>query len=327
MKLRLLKIGFGILFIGTLLVFLYRQGYLNFGGTAQAVGDLTIDWGVPTGDPIFVVTNMFPGDEEVRQVEITNNASMSRPIGIRGTKTNGAGELGDSLEIVISAHGTDLYGGNSSTGPKTLTQFFTDSISSDGIGLLTLASGETTTLTFKVTFVDSTTNDVQSSEVVFDITIGVSVQVPGECAEISFDGLPIFGTERGDSIRGTNGNDLIFALEGGDSVKGDNGHDCLVGGPGGDSLEGGNGQDVVVGGEDNDSLRGDNGQDLLLGEGGSDSLRGGHGNDVLVGGEGSDSLRGEQGSDDLDGGAGEDAADGGQGRDRCVAESRRNCEL
>ena len=293
--------------------------------TAFAVGDLTIDWGVPEGQPIFVVNNFAPGATESRTVQVTNGATSSRPLGVRGVKTAGNG-LSDALQIVILNGATPLYGAGSPTGPKTLTNFFADSSDSDGIPLLTLTPGATANLTFSVTFAPATGNSVQGESVTLNITLGLSIPTPAACDAITFSGPPIFGTQGGDNIRGTSGNDLIFGLEGGDSIRGGNGSDCIVGGAGGDNLRGENGNDVLAGEAGGDNLDGENGDDQLSGGEGSDSLRGGNGVDILDGDGGSDTLRGDSGNDTLRGGPGNDGANGGSGFDTCQAEGKQNCE-
>jgi Ca2+-binding RTX toxin-like protein len=248
-------------------------------------------------------------------------------VGVRGAKTNEAGALGDALQIIISHGATPLYGNGSLTGAKTLTQFFADSTSAIGVPLLDLAPGVSATLTFTVLFAPEAGNVFQASNVVFDITLGVSVAVPEECQEIAFDGLPIFGTLRGERLRGTSGNDLIFALEGGDSVRGGGGDDCILGGDGGDSLQGEGGNDVLVGGAGGDSVQGGAGDDVLMGGEGGDGLKGDGGDDELFGEGGSDGLQGGAGNDVLVGGSGSDAARGQAGSDACEAEVERTCEV
>ncbi|OGY26727.1 MAG: hypothetical protein A2Z11_00300 [Candidatus Woykebacteria bacterium RBG_16_43_9] len=312
----------------------------------RAVGDLTINWGVPTtGDPIFVVSNLLPGDTESRTVSVTNGGGVVRPVGVRGVKTSGPGSLETVLDFVISENGTDLYGGASTTGPKTLEQFFTESAGINGIFLSNLNPGASTTYSFKVTFDQNAGNEFQGKEVIFDLIIGITVEVPLECAGINFSGPPIYGTSREDRLVGTSGNDLIFGFEGGDSINGNNGDDCIVGGDGGDGLRGNNGNDVILGGNGSDSLKGNNGNDHLIGGEGSDSLdggnqddileggagsdglQGGNGNDTLFGGSGSDGLKGGNGDDYLDGGDGNDGLKGGNGTDTCLnGESVSSCE-
>ncbi|MEX0622168.1 MAG: hypothetical protein WD187_04255 [Candidatus Woykebacteria bacterium] len=328
-------------------VAVWANGGLSFSlnNTAYAVGDLSIDWGVPSGDPIFVISDFKPGDMESRPVLVTNGGAGIRPVGVRGEKTSEIGELATVLDFIISENGTDLYGGTSATGPKSLQDFFDETVGMNSIFLSDLGPSDSTAYTFKATFDEAAGNEFQENEVVFDIIIGISVEVPEECGDIEFDGDPIFGTSSGDSINGTNGNDLIFGLEGGDSINGRGGDDCIVGGDegdglrgnsgndvilggaGGDSLRGNDGNDKLFGGSEGDSLRGGNGEDLLDGGTGSDSLRGGNDNDVLFGREGADSLRGGNGDDYLDGGPGQDGLRGGAGFDTCIdGESVKGCE-
>lgn len=325
MKQELFRICAVVVGLVLVTIFVVRSGFWQ-SGTAYAVGDLLIDWGAPAGDPIFVVVGMMPGQIEERDVEITNNAPMSRPIGVRGSKTVELGSIGDVLDVVISRNGTVLYGEGSGTGPRTLSEFFADSTSMDGIPLLTLASSEHVILTFVVTFREDAGNDFQDASVTFDITLGIAISIPAGCRDIEFDTDPIFGTAGGDRLVGTHGNDLIFGLEGGDSMRGGNGDDCLVGNEAGDSLKGENGKDVLVGGEHGDSLRGGNGIDQLFGGEGSDSLHGENGNDSLAGEGGNDLLKGGRGDDELFGGEGQDSADGEQGRDTCEVEVEQRCE-
>ncbi|MEK7580935.1 MAG: calcium-binding protein [Patescibacteria group bacterium] len=314
--------------------------------TVLAIGDLAVDWGVPEGNPIFTITNMAPGQTETRTVSVTNTGSGIRPVGIRGVKTSEAGNISTVLNITISLGATDLYGGTSPTGPKTLANFFTESAGINGIFLSNINSGQTVNYIVKVNFQNSAGNEFQNSQVIFDLIIGISIDLPQECEAMQFSGSPIFGTSQGDSLKGTPNNDLIIGFEGGDSIDGKGGDDCILGGIGGDSLKGGEGNDFVFGNEDHDSLKGGSGVDLLVGgaghdsiygEGGSDklvgedgddSLHGGGGDDELQGGDGKDSLKGGGQNDTLIGGAGSfDSANGEGGTDVCVAESEKNCEL
>lgn len=301
-----------ILFAVTAGLFVTFKDELGFLGqkTAFAVGDLTVDWFVPEGDPIFTVTNIAPGQTESRTVTVTNGSTTARPVGVRGVPTDDLDNMSSVMHIVISKSGTDLYGGTSSAGPKTLGQFFTESAGPDGIPLFMQPPGNTSSYTFIVTFDSSAGNSFQNNNLVFDLKIGIAIAVPTECSAITLSGDPIFGTVKSDKIIGTSGNDLIFAFEGGDKVEGRGGDDCIVGGKGGDSLNGEGGNDVVMGNEDSDVLYGGAGQDKLFGNTGSDSLKGGNGNDLLLGNEGSDVANGE-----------------GGGADSCDAESEHNCEL
>lgn len=324
MRRRWLSGGAWLLVLAVLSAAAWRGGLWR-AGTAFAVGDLTIDWGVPTGDPIFTVLDMMPGHVEERTVAVTNNASSARPVGVRGAEQAETSGLSDALEITILEGGAELYGGAGD--PRSLSDFFSDSAGENGIPLLQMDPGETATLAFRVALPAAADNEWQGGSVTLDITLGVIVAVPAECAGIAFDGVPIFGSERSELLRGTGGNDLIFGLEGSDVIRGRGGDDCLVGGAGSDALYGQGGDDVLLGEGGGDGLYGGNGEDVLYGGDGSDELRGGNGDDAAFGGEGGDGLSGGSGDDELFGEGGDDGANGGRGVDRCEAEGRRNCEL
>ncbi|MDJ0701719.1 MAG: right-handed parallel beta-helix repeat-containing protein [Leptolyngbyaceae cyanobacterium MO_188.B28] len=89
----------------------------------------------------------------------------------------------------------------------------------------------------------------------------------------------IVGTNQGETLKGTKGNDMI-------------------------KPQGGN--DKVFGGRGNDTIYWSYGNDKLYGEGGNDTLQGGSGEDSLFGGMGNDTLRGGKHDDILNGGAGRD---------------------
>jgi len=295
----------------------------------RAIGDLTVDFGVLEGDPIFVINNMLPGDSESRDALVTNNGSEPRDVKVKAVVQSETGNISTVLSIVISEGAVELYGGSSATGPKHLSDFFTES-AADGISLSTINGGDSTTYTFKVTFDAEAGNEFQGEGVVFDLIIGIGGsdgEIPAECSHIDFDSEPIYGTSTGDHLVGTPGNDLIFGLEGDDSIKGRGGDDCLVGGIGDDALKGEDGDDVLIGEDGDDSLHGGKGNDTLIGGPGADSLKGNDGNDVLSGGPGDDSLKGYDGDDDLDGGEGSNALKGGPGYDTCInGVSIKTCE-
>ena len=350
MKKKLVKfrrIGFLVLALVVIVavVMIYQNAHPS---TVKAVGDLNVDWGVgvPEEGPIFVVNNILPGDGESRTVSVKNDGGVVRPVGVRGVKTSETGSLATVLDLVISEGGTPLYGGTSPTGPKTLEEFFTESAGINGIFLSNLNPSASTNYTFKVTFDPAAGNPFQGKEIIFDLVIGITVEVPAECSGIDFSGPPIYGTSGTDHLVGTPGNDLIFGFEGSDSINGNNGDDCLVGGDQSDSLKGNNGDDVLLGQGGTDSLKGNNGNDNLYGgegtdglEGGEgsdyldggtegDSLKGGAGNDTLFGREGDDSLKGGEGDDNLDGGPGVDSLKGEDGTDTCLnGESTKTCEV
>lgn len=289
--------------------------------TAFAVGDLTIDWGVPSGDPIFVISNFLPGDMEEEEVDVTNNASSPRPIGVRGIQTSESQNFSEGLMIEIFDGITSIYG------PKTLTQFFSESSGPTGIPLSTLAPSAGTTYKFKVTFESSSGNKYQGAEIVFDIKIGISIDLPAECDLITFAGDPIFGTSGNDNINGNSSNNLIITFEGNDNVLSGGGKDCIVLGEGNDSADGGTGNDVIDAGGGDDRVSASSDQDVVYGGAGNDNLTGGSSNDKVFGQGGNDNIEGGSGNDLLIGGDGVDFAKGGTGTDTCDAETETTCEL
>jgi Ca2+-binding RTX toxin-like protein len=90
---------------------------------------------------------------------------------------------------------------------------------------------------------------------------------------------------------------IAFDDPDGDSIPGTNGDDLLEGGVGEDTLDGMAGDDTLLGGE---------GDDLLLGGDGDDDLFDGQGSDIVEGGAGDDTMRSGAGADAFDGGAGND---------------------
>lgn len=311
MKKRLIKIIALLLFISVSIGL--NKGLNLFHSTVRAVGDLTVDWGVPEGSPIFVINNFAPGEVESRDVLIQNSVSSIRPVGVRGIETEQLKNLADKLFIKIFSGGDTYYGGPGSE--KTLTQFFSESSGPDGIELFNLNPGTDKTITFQVTFDPQAGNDYQEARVVFDLRIGIAIEIPAQCSGIVFAGDPIFGTESNDNIRGTNKNDLIYGFEGNDKISSSNGNDCVVGGPGNDNINNSNGNDVLFGNDGDDTLNGSNGNDKIFAGNGNDKLYGSNGNDQLEGEDGDDFIDGSNGDDRINGGIGNDQIEGSNGND------------
>lgn len=325
---KIVKLLFLIVLISSLVHF--SGGISNFlkPSTAYAVGDLTVNWDVAEGDPIFEVNNFAPGQEEIRVVEVVNDASFPRQVAIRGVQTDLTDSFDQALEITI------LDGANVLYGPVTLEQFFVASTLPNFVDLLEQAPSETKNYTIKVKFLESAGNEFQNQEIVFDLVIGIDDSpVPDECQNITFNGATIFGTAGNDRITGTTKSDLIFGLEGNDRVIGLGGNDCIVGGIGNDELRGETGNDIIsgnegvdlligavgndtiFGGDGNDEIRGENNSDSIDAGAGDDNVTGGNDNDFIAGGIGNDNLKAENGNDQVVGGAGNDVLDGGAGND------------
>jgi Ca2+-binding RTX toxin-like protein len=129
---------------------------------------------------------------------------------------------------------------------------------------------------------------------------------PAEAAPRCFGkAATIVGTNKGERLRGTRGNDVIVARGGHDLINSGGGKDRICGGTGDDVLLAGPGKDFLDGQLGSDFLAGGPSRDRLFGGGGVfDILRGNQGNDTLLGESGFDILLGEAGNDRLDGGEG-----------------------
>lgn len=327
MKLSLFKVSIIFLLIATLVGVVPWTNFFKGASTVRASGDLTVVWGVPEGDPIFVIAGAAPGDIQERNVTVSNGAGASRPVGIKAAKTAGAGSLENVLNVVISQGLTDLYGGTSPGGPKTLAQFFSESSSLEFIPLSDLGPGASTIYKIKVTFDPGAGNEYQNTTVTFDLNIGVGFELPTACESLSLNPNPIFGTAGNDTIHGTSKNDLIITFEGNDKVFGKAGDDCIIGGSGNDQLRGELGDDVILGEDNNDLLIGALGNDKIFGGAGNDEIRGETGSDELFGEDNNDLLKGGTGADTLIGGSGTDIARGETGSDTCDAETETQCEI
>jgi Ca2+-binding RTX toxin-like protein len=86
----------------------------------------------------------------------------------------------------------------------------------------------------------------------------------------------------GKTIVGSNRGDLLTGTPGDDTIKGRGGNDRLKGLDGADKLAGANGNDRLLGGGDDDALKGGKGKDRLAGDLGDDVLTGGKHKDTFV---------------------------------------------
>ena len=216
MNTRLIKLLIVTFALGAVVAQYPNLKEFKFNSTVRAVGDLSVDWGVSEGNPIFTVSNLAPGDGPIsRSVNVSNGAISNRPVAVRGVETTPSA-LADKLNLNIYANSVLVYS-------NTLSQFFQDSnlASTSGIALTNLPPGGNVVYRFDVSFDAGADNDYQNQTEVFDLHIGTFVNIPTACQRIQFSGPPIFGTSRSENITGTPGNDLIVAFEGNDKVEGE----------------------------------------------------------------------------------------------------------
>ena len=137
---------------------------------------------------------------------------------------------------------------------------------------------------------------------------GVHVDLSAAFYDPHAENAPVRGGDAtGDQLTGI---EELWGSNRGDVLRGNHTANRLFGNGGNDQVYGGGGNDFLRGGMDADSLFGDGGKDELFGDMGVDELMGGAGDDILFGGDGDDTLMGGPGNDMLEGGAGADSHHG-----------------
>ncbi|WP_371158137.1 hypothetical protein [Jannaschia sp. 2305UL9-9] len=168
-----------------------------------------------------------------------------------------------------------------------------------------------------------------------DLNAGTAIDTHGTIDTL-VDIDRVLGTERADTLRGSNTlDDLLFGRGGNDILDGRGGNDTLIGGAGNDTISGGVGTDQVayflesgtngvsvdlaagtatdsfgntdtldgieqvIGTERADTIMGSGNDDRLFGRGGNDLINGRDGRDTLVGGSGNDTINGSDGADQV----------------------------
>ena len=110
----------------------------------------------------------------------------------------------------------------------------------------------------------------------------------GTSVNLSEIGLTLRQLDSGETIKGTDFNDIIYANGGDDTVNAGLGDDIIFGGDGNDVINAYQGNDILIGGKGNDSLNGDEGDDIYvwnLGDG-FDTINDSYGQNVIRFGEG-----------------------------------------
>lgn len=281
----------GMLLLSFLLIsffVLQNRGMLFKSDRVEAAGGLTFDLGVPNGDPIFNFSDITPGFTQTRNIIATNGDAVIRTASVKAMKSGGSGSLENALFIVISENGNDIYGGMSSSGPKSLANFFADSISKGGIKLSHIDPGKNTTYAITVSMDKNTPRDFENTSLSFDLKFGIYSEIPLLCEGIHFK-RTVYGTSGNDVIRELSGNTLVISYGGDDKIITGSGNDCIVT------------------------------------EGGNSIIRTGSGNDVVISGNGRNKIYGMSGNDTLLGGM-ESVIHGGNGIDTCTGEIKKGCE-
>ena len=114
---------------------------------------------------------MAPGDNEARDVDVTNNETVPRFVAVKGFRTDGVGadpKIETELDLVIKEGSTNKYG------PVKLADFFALSgPSSNGVILDLFNPEDQRTYTFDVTFPTSADDRFQAKSVTADLSFGI----------------------------------------------------------------------------------------------------------------------------------------------------------
>ena len=207
------------------------------------------------------------------------------------------GGEGDDTFIFASGYGTDVINETGVTG-----------VSSDTVIMQGLVAGE---VTFAQNgddlevLIDSTTDKLVVTDFFINPNAVIETFLFADGTEILEADIPDIIANGGklpdgETIIGTEGNDVLNGTELADTLEGLDGNDRLYGRGGNDTLNGGAGSDQLYGHEGDDILDGGDGNDYtLVGGEGSDTIYGGAGNDVIY----------DTASTHIDGGEGTDEAD------------------
>lgn len=114
----------------------------------------------------------------------------------------------------------------------------------------------------------------------------------------------ILGTAAGETLNGTDADELIAASGGNDVINTGNGNNVVLGGAGNDNINFGAGDNLAFGGAGSDRIGYGSGSNTIYGGAGEDTLYGGTGNDSLYGGASNDDFVGSLEADLIDGGEG-----------------------
>lgn len=251
---------------------------LNFSTDVNALGNIEVKYlSEELSGPLYDMVTIYPGDCKLRSVNITNNANVSSKVYVGANKISG--ELSNGLEIEILGDGGFIY-------KDIIENFYSQSTDTPGIAVLTLSPQESRNVHVNICMKTTLSNSFSYKKEQFDLTFNevlVGVDVPDECADIATSiTRKIVGSGK---IVGTNEGELIIGSAGNDHIKGGGGNDCIFSYDGNDKVYGGNGNDVIILGKGNDHALGGGGNDILDGQAGKDNLNGDNGINLCKNGE------------------------------------------
>lgn len=121
--------------------------------------------------PMFDEGNWMPGKSVTRSITIENTDVFSRRIGVKAYNfyDRGVPGLSQGLSIVISNDSSVIYGNGSSTGHKSLANFYSEPV----IWLAFLPKERKANFTFTISMDFSKGNEYQGSSTTFDLLVGI----------------------------------------------------------------------------------------------------------------------------------------------------------
>ena len=138
--------------------------------------NISVNWGsLAPNFTIYMEPDMKPCDHLERSITITNHGLTNRQLTIRGTKTAEEKNFSQVLDIKIFKDNALVYG------PKTLKQFFIESMGVSGVPLGSLAGNSTSTYKIVVDFPCAAGNEYQRAKLVFNLKIGKILTLPPSC--------------------------------------------------------------------------------------------------------------------------------------------------
>lgn len=291
MKKEILKLSVVLVVLG-IIGFYVKNNFRLFAhvNRVDAAGALTFDLGVPNGQPIFTFNNIAPGFSQSHTVTVHNGDKATRTVSVKGIKTSGTGNLENGMSIVIAQNRKDIYGGTSATGHKTLSQFFQDSQSTNGIELTSVAKNASTSYVFTVTFDTQSGNQYQGKNITFDMQFGIFTNIPEACGAMKF-GKTLYGTEDNDRLKAGSNNTLIISFGGNDKITLGSGNACVISGNGNNTIRGGSGRAIIVVGDGNNTIIGGSGNETITVGNGDNTIKGGSGTVILHKGMGDNEIK------------------------------------
>lgn len=157
----------------------------------KAFGPLKV---IYSSEPLFADTDFFPGKSISRSIIIENTDNVSHTIGINTNNltTQQTPSFADIIDITITRDGMPIYGADSATGKKTLSNFFADDI----VNLNKLSPGENAVFDFSLQMEDTAGDEYQGQTVRFDLLTGIDsmrfTTIPTVFRRPTFRTMPTF---------------------------------------------------------------------------------------------------------------------------------------